>query len=179
MGWQKSEPRTGARHCPGERQHQVAGAAADIQHARAGPLQNGAHAAHRAGAPEAVDIEREQVVGQVVAVRHAAEHAAHPGGGFLLVARARGRRALHDQGGPDGVEHQLLVDARHHRDLADAHRQHEVHLALHGLLVVHQAREQVCRGNAVERRNGAVELRSSPGSRRLSSAERWPVDSPR
>ena len=43
-----------------------------------GRSQNCAHAAHGAGAPVAVDVEGEQVVGQIVAVRHAAEHAADP-----------------------------------------------------------------------------------------------------
>ena len=63
--------------------------------------------AHRVRAPVAVDVEGEQMIGQVVAMRHAAEHAAHPRGGLLLVARALAAWCPSCQGGPDGVEHQL------------------------------------------------------------------------
>ncbi len=91
-------------------------------------------------APEAVDVEGEQVVGQVVAAGHAAEHAAHPGGGFLLVVRALGGGAAHDRAERMASQHQPFFDSGDHLHLADAHRQHEMDLALHGLLVVHQAR---------------------------------------
>src|ERR1035441_5819470 len=87
---------------PGEGQHQVAGAAADIEHARLGTEENLPRAAHGVGAPIAVDIEGEQVVGEVVAVRHAAEHAADPARRLLFVARSipvathpQGRAAAH------------------------------------------------------------------------------------
>ena len=48
------------------------------------------------------------------------------------------------------------LDAGDHGHLADTHRQDEMHFALHGFLVVHQAREQVLRGDAVDRRDRAV-----------------------
>ena len=50
------------RTSPLKRHHQIARAAADIEHASAGPLEYAAHAAHGARAPEAVDIEGEQVL---------------------------------------------------------------------------------------------------------------------
>ena len=114
-----------------------------------GRRENLLRAAHGVGAPVAIDIEGEQVIGQVVAVRHAAEHAAHPVCRLLFVARLLAAWCRSCERGPDGVQHQLLLDTRNHRDLADPYRQHEMHFALHGLLIVHQAREQVLRGDAV------------------------------
>src|ERR1017187_2114266 len=80
---------------PLERAHQIAGAAANVQHARLGTRQHLPHARHGVRAPVAIDIERKQMVGQVVAMRHAAEHGAHPLGRLLLATRALWRRALH------------------------------------------------------------------------------------
>src|SRR5690242_11569003 len=79
-----------------ERQRQVAGAAADIEHARIGAVEHVAQAADRAGAPITINVVGEQVIGEIVAVRDAVEHAAHPASGFLLVARPLGRGALHE-----------------------------------------------------------------------------------
>src|SRR5207253_5457236 len=76
-------------------EEQVARAAAEVEYARVGMLQDMAHAAHRARAPQAVQVEREQVVGQVVAMRHTAEHAADPPRGLLFVARAYGGCTAH------------------------------------------------------------------------------------
>ena len=86
MGWQKSLPNTG-RPPFGQGQHEIAGAAADIEHARVGAVEDVPRAAHGVRAPVAIDIEGEEVIGEVVAVRHAAEHAAHPACRLLFVAR--------------------------------------------------------------------------------------------
>src|SRR5476649_2101242 len=53
-----------------------------------------AHTVHGVGAPPAVDVEGEQVIGQVVPGCHAAEHTPYPTGGFLLVARTVGRSTV-------------------------------------------------------------------------------------
>ena len=83
-----------------QRQEQVAGAAADVQNQGAGPVQDGAEAAHGAGAPVAVDVEREEVVEKIVAAGDASEHPAHPLCGLLFARGARslgalGARAVH------------------------------------------------------------------------------------
>ena len=45
--------------------------------------------------------------------------------------------------GHDGLVRVEKWREQDHRDLADANRQHKVHFALHGLLVVDQARRQI------------------------------------
>jgi len=81
----------------GKRERQVAGSAADIEHARFGPVQDVPHATNRVGAPVTVDIEGKQMIGHVVAVCHAAEHVAHPESGLPLIARAFRSRTLHER----------------------------------------------------------------------------------
>src|SRR5208337_2029981 len=80
----------------GQRERQIAGSTTDIEHAGPGPFHDVAHPLDRIGAPVTVDVEGEQMVGQVVAVRHAGEHVAHPKRCFTLVARAFRRGAVHD-----------------------------------------------------------------------------------
>src|SRR5262249_41270316 len=78
-----------------ERERQVARSAADIEHAGLRAVENRAHARHCAPAPEAVEIAREQMVGEIVARRAAAEHAAHPPRRLLFGLGSPRRRALH------------------------------------------------------------------------------------
>ena len=77
----------------------VAGAAAEIESAGAGALQDVAESAGGAAPPQAVNVEREQVVEQVVAGRDGGEHVAHGGGGLLAVLRAFGGGADDRLGG--------------------------------------------------------------------------------
>src|SRR5262249_47338312 len=79
-----------------QRKRQIAGAAADIEHARIGPVENVPQFPHRPRAPVAIDVVGEQVIRQIVAMRDAVEHAAHPTRGLLLIARPHGRRAAHE-----------------------------------------------------------------------------------
>src|SRR5258708_4924006 len=71
-----------------ERHHQIASAAAKIEHAGSGALEEGREPPHDAGAPVAVYIERKQMVEQVVARSDAAEHAANPTRRLLLAQDA-------------------------------------------------------------------------------------------
>jgi len=71
-----------------EGQQQVAGSTAQVDRTRLGIREYVAYARHRAIAPAPVEVEREQVIGQIVAVRHAGEHAAHPTGRLLLAGSA-------------------------------------------------------------------------------------------
>src|ERR1022692_4183631 len=73
----------------------MASPGAKDQHARFGTRQHLPHTRNRVRAPVAIDIEREQMVGQVVTMRHAAEHGAYPLGRLPLAARALWRRAVH------------------------------------------------------------------------------------
>src|ERR1700760_3609749 len=88
-------PEDGGASTVREGDHQVARAAADIEHARAGAFENVAHAADGTAAPEAIEIAGEEMVGEIVAAGDAAEHAAHPGGRFLLAVRTGRGRAPH------------------------------------------------------------------------------------
>src|SRR5207249_1885704 len=76
-------------------QYQIAGAAADVEHAGVAALQDRAHTAYGAGPPPAVDVEGEQMVGEVVAAGDAAEDSADQTGGFPFAVRALGSSALH------------------------------------------------------------------------------------
>src|SRR5580658_5218604 len=77
-----------------ERQRQIPSPAAQIQNTRIRFCQNRSDTGDRAGAPVTIDIERQQMIQQVVSGSDAAEHAAHPGGGLLLIlGSCRGRPA--------------------------------------------------------------------------------------
>src|SRR5579859_707843 len=78
-----------------KRDQQVAGTTAEIESARVRPLKNVAHAFHRLRAPPAVQVERQDMIGEIVARRYAPEHGAHPSRRFLLGGDARGRCAFH------------------------------------------------------------------------------------
>src|SRR5437879_9752012 len=78
-----------------QRQQEVARAAEQIEYQRARILQLNRHPLHRARAPPPVEIERQQVVQQVVASRDAPEHLAHPMCGRLLAGDPARRRAGH------------------------------------------------------------------------------------
>src|SRR5580698_5924806 len=71
-----------------KRQHQVACAAANVQHTGFWIRKHAGYARHGSRPPIAVDIHRQQVIQQVVAWRDTSEHAAHPGGGLLLVVNS-------------------------------------------------------------------------------------------
>src|SRR5580704_5327671 len=91
----KVAAKDGGRTAAGfKREREIARAAANIQHLSAGPFENRRHARHRAGAPEAIDIHRQQMIQQVVARSDPAEHSAHPGRSLLLGFGAGGCRAL-------------------------------------------------------------------------------------
>src|SRR5271167_114362 len=77
-----------------KREHKITCSAAEIEHACAGPGQNVRNLLHGSCPPIAIDIEREQMIQQVVTRRDAAEHAAHPSARLLLVFCTRGRGAL-------------------------------------------------------------------------------------
>ena len=114
------------RAAPGfESQQQIARPAAEIQDARAGHGEDRPHALDGAAAPGAVDVEREQMIQQIVAPRHGGEHAANRAGGLLFARPScegcAGRR-----------EHRRLVDAGDDLHLADPLRQDEMHLARAG-----------------------------------------------
>ena len=79
-----------------EGHQQVAGAAAEVEDAGLGTAQNGAHFGHGAGSPVAIDVEGEQVIGQIVAVGDASEHVADPAGSLFVGGSARGCSAARD-----------------------------------------------------------------------------------
>src|SRR5712692_2041306 len=78
-----------------ERQQEVPGAATQIEYARTGPRQKLPHPLHRAGAPAPVEVERQQMVQQVVVAGYAPEHSAYPARGLLLPACAARRGPGH------------------------------------------------------------------------------------
>jgi len=75
-------------------QHQVPRAAAQIQDASFGAFQDVRYSGRGVGSPVTVDVQREQVIQQVVARGDSSEHPAHPARGLFLVLRARGSRSL-------------------------------------------------------------------------------------
>lgn len=85
----------GSRGLSIERQQQVARATAEIQRSRVGTLQYVADSPHRLRAPHPIEIERQNVIGEIVPGRDAAEHGTHPARCFLLTGNARGRSAFH------------------------------------------------------------------------------------
>src|SRR5204862_7649913 len=60
-----------------------------------GRQQHVAHAAHRSCSPVTVDVERKEMIREIVTVRHPSEHGSHPSGGFPFIHSASGRCALH------------------------------------------------------------------------------------
>ena len=73
-----------------ERDQQVARAAAEIQGAGLGTAQDVANFGHGAGSPVTIDVEREQVIGEIVAVSDASEHVADPAGRLFFSGRPSG-----------------------------------------------------------------------------------------
>ena len=82
------------------------------------------------------------MIQQVVAAGDAAEHAAHPARGFLLRRSRRAEWFRSCERRLDRFEHHALVDPGNDSHLADAHRQHEMHFALHGFLIGSKPRGQ-------------------------------------
>src|ERR1017187_26807 len=60
------------------------------------------------------------------------------------------------QRGPYGFEHQLVLNARHHRDLPNSYCEHKVDVTLDRLLVVYQASQEIPGGDAIQRGDWAV-----------------------
>jgi hypothetical protein len=65
--------RCGARSAAQGERH-VSGAAAKIEHASVGTLQNGVEFTRRAPPPQPIDVERENVIEQVVTRRNRSKH---------------------------------------------------------------------------------------------------------
>jgi hypothetical protein len=80
---------------PAQRQGHVGGAAAQVERARAGALQDFAEEARRPPPPQLVDVEGEQVVEQIVAGRDGGEHRAHRLRRLLGIGDAGGSGAAH------------------------------------------------------------------------------------
>src|SRR5438128_669278 len=77
-----------------KRQHQIARSAAEVEHARAGSGKDAGDTLDCPRAPIAIDVERQQVIEQIIAWRDASEHATHPPSSLLLVADAARCRSL-------------------------------------------------------------------------------------
>ena len=77
-GMAEIAPETGCAARGFKSHQQVAGAAAEVENARLGPLQYGADFRHRTGSPISIDVERQQMISEIVAMGHAPEHVADP-----------------------------------------------------------------------------------------------------
>ena len=117
------------------------------------------------------------MIGQIVAVRHAAEHAAHPGAASRSLRAPCGCRRPSCQRRADGFEHQLSSTPE--TTSTSPMRTGSTKWILPWMVFLsctRRARRFAAR-NAIERRNRAV----APDSFEIStpsSAERWPVVSP-
>src|SRR5208283_3690380 len=89
----------------GEGQQQVAGPAAQVQHARAGPAEDLRKAPRGARPPVSIQLKGKQMIEQVIAPSYASEHAADPARGLFLAGRA-GRR-----GAPRGAHSRAFLSA--------------------------------------------------------------------
>src|SRR5207248_372646 len=78
-----------------ERQDQIACAAAQVESLRSGGAQEVAEARYSPGTPIAVDVKREKMIGQVVAMRYTGEHCTNPVRRFALGGSAGGRGTSH------------------------------------------------------------------------------------
>ena len=109
-------------------------------------------------------------------MRHAAEHAAHPARRLLLVARALRRGALHASA--DRIASSTGLSSMPETTVTSPIRTGSTKCTLPWTVFLSSTRRasSFSARDAVERRNGAVELRSCSRMSTLSSAERWPVD---
>src|SRR5690606_27758013 len=78
-----------------QREHQIACAAAEIDDRCILAMEYGLQALHSARTPMTIDVERQQVIQQIITGRDAPEHVAHPCGGFLLRGSPARRSAAH------------------------------------------------------------------------------------
>ena len=172
MGWQKSLPALTAARSSGpgfQRQQHVARSAAQVEHSRIRDSPEFRDAVPPSRPPALVQIEREQVIQQVVARGDAAEHPAHPVRRGLFAGHPRRRgaggaghrspasRSCATASSDSSIERERSIESGNDLDLADLHRQHEVHLALDGLLIRAQgARTRSVACDPVERRNRPV-----------------------
>src|SRR5580704_3758679 len=79
---------------PGEGERQVACAAAEIEHCGSGVLKSGVELARDSLAPEAIELQREKMIEQVVARRDLREHFADFARGVGFVCGAFGLGAF-------------------------------------------------------------------------------------
>src|SRR5687767_13023423 len=77
-----------------EREEQIAGTAAQVEHLGLGVYQNIGDILNRPGSPVAIDLERKQMVQQIVSWSDRAKHGANPAGRFRFSLNARGRGSL-------------------------------------------------------------------------------------
>src|SRR5437870_12596566 len=161
-----------------ERRHQVAGAAAQVQHARARPPQDFPDAPHRVTPPPAVDLEREDVIGEVVTRRQTREHGADPRRRFALVACSSRRRALHASA--DRIASRTGFSSTPETIFTCPIRSGSTKCTLPRMVFLSLARREKRRSAAIPSSGGV-----GPYSRMVSrmstesSAERWPVISAR
>src|SRR5215467_1913716 len=78
---------------PSQGKRHVASSAAEIEHACIRALQDVVESSRRATPPQAIHIQGENMVQQVVAGRDGSEHLAHGTSGGVLIASAFGRRS--------------------------------------------------------------------------------------
>ncbi len=149
-----------------KRQRQIAGSAAHVQNARAGPFQNPADLRHRARAPVTIDIQSTADDSAGRSAGRCGRTCRAPSRSLLLRLRAGRRGAwgrLRQQASASSIAAATFrscdVGGDFHR--ADALRQNEMNLALHGLLVALQARGNARRIDARQRRQRTVGIHAA------------------
>src|SRR5687768_5003794 len=80
---------------PGEREGEITGTAAEVEHPCVPAIQHQPDAFDRSRSPVAVDVEGEQMIEKVIPGRDLCKHFAYVTGGLLFTCDPFGRGALH------------------------------------------------------------------------------------
>src|SRR6266850_5874740 len=97
-GVSKIRPDDSGTSGAGKGKGEISRAAAEIQNERIGPAENGAETFCCARAPKAIELQREEMIQQVITRSDAREHLAHFRGGVRFVGGTFGTSSLHRRG---------------------------------------------------------------------------------
>jgi hypothetical protein len=93
-----------------KRDQHIGGATAQVKRASIGPIENVGYPIHQSRAPSPIEVERQQVIQQIVAAGNAPEHSTDPTGRFLLARSATRRGADNAHRVVEPMESLLDVD---------------------------------------------------------------------